>query len=79
MDDLAGETMCAAPPPACSGTPTTHQDPSICGIPGFPFVLLIYPEPGGTGRVHPSRTAAPNKEFSLASGDQAGLITSAGG
>lgn len=38
-------------PPALELPPLTS--PSICGIPGFPFVLLIYPEPGGAGRAAP--------------------------
>lgn len=67
------------PPPPPLELPPLTKPPSICGIPGFPFVLLIYPEPGGTGRALPGRTAPPNKEFSLASGDQAGLVTSEGG
>lgn len=38
-------------PPALEPPPLSS--PSICGIPGFPFVLLIYPEPGGAGSAAP--------------------------
>lgn len=55
IDDLAAPPPLRAlhPPIPPALEPPPLSSPSICGIPGFPFVLLIYPESGGAGSAAP--------------------------
>lgn len=66
------------PPPALELTPLAKTQASVASQ-GFPLFCSFIQSLEALAGFIPAAPPPPNKEFSMASGDQAGLITSEGG